>query len=176
MCISLPDCFLKVNLPLTPDGRPEPWYGLELIHGGSQIKHSSKKTDLWLKKPPIREDGNQQRVKIEFVTKTYVIPFVFFSTLAVPGQNPELSLPDYPNWQDPPSRVCMGMCGLGHTHMYACVCVYVCARTNPKQVSVISPVEAQAHRELIIHTVTLFTVALILQSLRLPAFFQSPEA
>lgn len=60
------------------------------------------------------------------------------------------------------------MCVLGHTHV--CMCVYVCARTNLKQVSVITPVEAQAQRELIIHTVTLFTVSLILQSLLFPAF------
>lgn len=59
----------------------------------------------------------------------------------------------------------MVLCVLGHAHL--CMCVYVCARPNLKQVSVISLVEAPAQRELIIHTVTLFTVALILPSLPL---------
>lgn len=99
----------------------------------------------------------------------FVIPFVFFSILAVPEQNPELSA-ILSKLTGPPSRVCMDMCVLGHTHV--CMCVYVCARTNLKQVSVISPAEAQAQRELIIHTVTLFTVTL--QSLLLPAFFPEP--
>lgn len=47
--------------------------------------------------------------------------------------------------------------------------MHVCARANVKQISVISPVEAQAQRELIIHTVTVFTVAPILPSLCLGA-------
>lgn len=90
--------------------------------------------------------------------------------LAVPLHSPELFVPsatDYPNWQDLPP---MASCVLGHAHV--CMCVYVCVRHNLKQVSVISPVEAPAQRELIIHTVTLFTVALILPSLPLPALFQ----
>lgn len=57
--------------------------------------------------------------------------------------------------------------------MYACV--YVCARTNINQISVISPVEAQAQMELIIHTVTLLTGALILPSL-LSACFHGQRA
>lgn len=64
----------------------------------------------------------------------------------------------------------------GFMRFGSCVCVYVCARPNLKQVSVISPVEALAQRELIIHTVTLFTVALILPSLPFPAFFHGPGA
>lgn len=57
------------------------------------------------------------------------------------------------------------------------VCVCVCARPNPKQVSIISPVEALAQRELIIHTVTLFTVALCSFHLSFfSAFFQGPGA
>lgn len=55
----------------------------------------------------------------------------------------------------PPSRVGSECCFM-HTCMHACVCV----RPNLKQVSVISPVEALAQREPIIHTVTLFAVAL----------------
>lgn len=58
----------------------------------------------------------------------------------------------------PPSWESVCACVLGRAHQ--CTCVYVCARPNLKQVSVISPAEAPAQKELIIHTVTLFTVAL----------------
>lgn len=61
----------------------------------------------------------------------------------------------------PPSWAYVDLCVSGHAHVFVCVC----ARPNLKQVSVISPVEAPAQRELIIHTVTLFTVKLILPSL-----------
>lgn len=54
----------------------------------------------------------------------------------------------------PPSWVWVGLC------VSSCTRLHVCVRPNLKQVSVISPVEAPAQRELIIHTVTLFTVAL----------------
>lgn len=50
------------------------------------------------------------------------------------------------------------------------VCVYVCPRNNVNQISVISPVEAQTRRELVIHAVLLFTVAPILQTPHCSAF------
>lgn len=55
------------------------------------------------------------------------------------------------------------------------VCVYVCPRNNVNQIFVISPVEAQTQRELVIHAV-LFTVAPILQSPHRSAFSCSPNA
>lgn len=53
---------------------------------------------------------------------------------------------------------------------WVCTCVCVCPRNNVNQISVISPVEAQTRRELVIHAVLLFTVAPILQSPHHSAF------
>lgn len=134
--------------------------------------------------PSIKEDRDQWREKGEIYLTTQrkdwmcdkdvCDPLCFLLYISCSRAEPRALSATLSKLTGPPSWVCMGMCVLGHTHV--CMCVYVCARTNLKQVSVISPAEAQAQRELIIHTVTLFTVALILQSLLLPAFFQSPEA
>lgn len=64
----------------------------------------------------------------------------------------------------------ISVCVLLHAHKG----VYLCASLNLKQVSVITSAETLAQRELIIHTVTLFTVALWSFHFSLSLLFSPP--
>lgn len=183
MCIWQRDWFLEVNLLLTADGRPALRSGCELMRGQSQIMRGPEKKNkstveggvsfsLFRIEAPgrLRPAERNRWDMLNRLKKMPSASFVFFFFSAA-----ELSsllwATDYPSWQDPPPTLSVR----GTVYFESYMFMHVCARANVKQISVISPVEAQAQRELIIHTVTVFTVAPILPSLCLGAWIQIPS-